>query len=40
MIPRKFLGLPDLTRAQALCVYKPLEVIMIGEDKDLMFAAF
>ena len=40
MVLREFLGLVDLTRAQAFCIYKLTEVVIVSKDKDLIFAAF
>ena len=34
------MGLLNLTRAQALCIYKLMEVVMVCKDKDLVFAVF
>ena len=36
----KFLGLTDLSRAQAFCIHKTTEVIMVYKNKNLMLAAF
>ena len=40
MVSRELLGPADLTRAQAFHIYKSTEVIMVSENKDLVFAAF
>ncbi len=39
IVLRELLGLVDLTRAQAFCIHKSTEVIIISKDKDLIFAA-
>ena len=30
MVPKELLGLPDLTRAQALYIHEPKKVVMVG----------
>ncbi len=40
VVSRELLGLSDLTRAQTLCIYELAEVIMVIQDKNLVFAAF
>lgn len=40
MVLRNFLDLVNLIRAQAPYMHKSIEVIMVGEDKDLIFAVF
>ena len=40
IVTRELLDLADLIRAQTLCVYELLEVIMISEYKELVFATF
>lgn len=40
VVSRKLLGLIDLARAQAFCIYRLMEVIMVSKDKYLIFAAF
>ena len=40
MVTTELLGLMDLTKAQSLCIHELLEVIMVGKNKDLVFAAF
>ena len=37
MIFEELLSLPNLTKAQAFCIYELLEIIVIGYDKNLMF---
>ena len=39
MILKKLLSLTNLTKTQALYIYKLIKVIMIDENKDLVFAA-
>lgn len=38
VISREFLGLADLTRTQALHIHKLMEVVVVGKNKDLIFA--
>ena len=38
MVTREFLSPADLSGAQTLCVYKPAEVVVVGEYENLMFA--
>ncbi len=40
VILREFLGLTDLTKAQTFYIYKLTEIVMVNEDKDLIFAVF
>ncbi len=40
VVLKKVLGPADLARAQAFCIYKLIEVIMISKDKNLVFATF
>ena len=40
MVIREFLGPADLFGAQTLCVYKPAEVVVVGEYKHLMLRPF
>ncbi len=40
VVSREFLGPANLTRAQAFCIHKSTEVIMVSKDEDLIFAAF
>ena len=37
---REFLGPTNLSRAQALCFYEPLEVVVVGEYKHLIVRPF
>lgn len=40
IVTKELLGLTDLTKAQVLCIYELMEVVIINEDKDLVFIAF
>lgn len=40
VVLKEFLGPLNLTRAQALCIYKVTKVVVIDEPKDVIFAAF
>ena len=40
IVLRKLLGLADLMRAQAFCIYELTEIIMISKNQDLIFVAF
>ena len=40
MIAKKLLSPADLAKTQALHIYKLLKVIVVGENKDLVFATF
>lgn len=40
MVPRELLGPPDLSGAQALCIHELAKVVVVGEHKDFVFAAF
>ena len=40
MVIRELLGSAKLTRAQTFCIHELLEVIIVSENKDFMFAAF
>lgn len=40
MILRKFLSLLNLAEIQILCIYKLVEIIIISEDKNLIFVVF
>ncbi len=40
VVSRELLGPADLMRAQAFCIHKSAEVIMVSKDEDLVFVAF
>ena len=40
MIAREFLGLTDLSGAQAFRIHEAAEVVVICEDENLVFATF
>ena len=40
MIPVEFLALTHLARPQAFCIYETPKVIVVSENKDLVFPAF
>ena len=40
MVVGQLLCLPNLTKTKIFCVHKMTKVVVIGEDKDLIFAAF
>ncbi len=40
VVSRELLGPANLTRAQAFCIHKLTEVIMVSKEEDLIFAAF
>ena len=40
IVMRKFLSPADLFEAQVFHIHETTKVIMIGEDEDLVFAAF
>ena len=40
VVLRKFLGPADLSAAQALCLHKPTEVVVVGEYEHLMLRPF
>ena len=40
MISEELLGPLDPTKAQTLCIHKPIEVVMVGQNKNFVFAAF
>ena len=40
MIIRKLLGLLNLTRTQAFCVYEVAKVVMISKNKDFVLTIF
>ncbi len=40
VVSREFLSLTDLTKAQAFCIHKSMEVIIVNKNKDLVFVAF
>lgn len=40
MLPKEFLSPSDLTRAQALRVHKPTEVVVLGEHEDFVLTTF
>ncbi len=40
VVLREFLGPADLAGAQTLCIHELTEVVVVSEDKDLVFAAF
>ena len=40
VVSRELLGSADLPGAQALCIHKTTEVIVVCKDKNLMLAAF
>ncbi len=39
VVLRELLGPANLTRAQAFCIHKLTEVVMVSKDEDLVFAA-
>ncbi len=39
VVPGEFLGPSDRPGTQALCIHELTEIVMVGEDKDLVFAA-
>ena len=39
MVTEKFLSLTDLFRAETLCIYKPLEVIIVDKHENFMLKA-
>ena len=39
VVPREFLGPSDLPKTQALGIHESAEIVMVGEDEDLVFAA-
>ena len=39
VVPREFLGPSDLPGTQALGIYESAEILMVGEDEDLVSAA-
>ncbi len=39
MVPKEFLGPSDLSRTQALGIHESAEIVIVGEDEDLVFAA-
>lgn len=40
VVPRKFLGVSDLPKTQALFIHKLAKIDIISEDKNLKFSAF
>ena len=40
MVLAELLGLPDMARIQALCIHETTKVVMIGKNKNLVFATF
>ena len=40
VITRKFSSPADLFGAQVFCIYETTKIIVMGEDEDLIFAAF
>ncbi len=40
VVSRELLGPVDLARAQTLHIHKSTDVVMVSEDKDLVFATF
>ncbi len=40
VILSELLGPADLARAQTLCIHELTEVVIVSEDKNLIFAAF
>ena len=40
MVSKELLGLVDLSGAQILCIHEMTKVVIIREDKHLVFAAF
>lgn len=40
IVLRELLGLADRIRAQAFCIYKLTEVIMVNQNEDLIFIDF
>ena len=40
MVTKELLGLADVIKAQTLCIYKLLKVIIISKNKNLVFAVF
>lgn len=40
MVVEQFLCPPNLTKTRTFYIHKPIKVIMIGENKDLVFIAF
>ena len=39
MVPKEFLGPSDLLGTQALGIHESAEIVMVGEDENLVFAA-
>ena len=39
VVPREFLGPSGLLRTQALGIHESTEIVIVGEDEDLVFAA-
>ena len=40
MVLKKLLSPPDLTKAQTLCIYEPIKIVVVGQDEDFILAAF
>ena len=40
MVARALLGPTDLSEAQAFCIYEAMEVVVVYEDKNHVFATF
>lgn len=40
VVLRELLGSADLLKAQAIGIHETAKVVMIGKDKDFIFAAF
>ena len=40
IVLRKFLGPIDLLKAQTLCIYERIKIVVVYKDKNLIFATF
>lgn len=40
ILPKKFLGPPDPTKAQIFCIHKPIKIVVVDQDKNFVLAAF
>lgn len=40
IVLKKFLGLPDLIKAQTLYIYEPTKIVVVDQDKNFMLIAF
>lgn len=40
MIPKKLLGIIDLSRAQTFCIYKVAKIAMVGKYRNFVLTAF